>query len=101
MMYDVNNCKFHAPCGVCTYHEKLCSEACAKELSEDKKAPMCRWEGRWDSPTDKYIATKDAPRSEAINEVCSYYDTETGARCLGQKGAPETECKGNLINCEL
>lgn len=36
-MFDVTLCNYHAPCGLCTYYNKLCSEVCRPDNSMNNK----------------------------------------------------------------
>lgn len=36
-MFSVTECKYHAPCGLCTYYNKQCKDVCGK--NKNRRCP--------------------------------------------------------------
>lgn len=73
-MYDVNMCKFRAPCGLCTYYDKPCNDICLGK-TQPKNTNICR-------------SAKLDPKEQ------QYY-------CFSQKNTPICTCNGNAEKCHI
>ena len=72
-MFDTFMCKYHAPCGLCTYYDKKCDEICGKKVNEPK-----------------------------ITNRCDAYRLENGKPvCFGTKDKDPCTCGGDRKKCDF